>query len=312
MKSEMARKVIPCLINLTEADLAFPRDTLFISTCPLQLLNVNIYFDNRSDNRFGIMCDRDFWRWLEGQNNLRRLHLDPDVLPDLSPSALPSLDYLGASLTAARVILPNTTIRKFTEILPHTIIRRFTEILPHTIIRRFMGKEFMDYRWSREDITEVIPLMGQSLCHIEGIRISALDVDLLFQAFRQRCAQLCTINLDIYQGDNDQRVPYSEILSAAHGLSALESLHIAKHEKIDTAGLLSCTELMAKTCPMLSRIKWLARRSAPFVVHVLDLVHGQLEVSTLREQSKLQSRIESWGQASDGRGSDELYATFLF
>ncbi|KAG9006326.1 hypothetical protein FRB93_008815 [Tulasnella sp. JGI-2019a] len=225
LKKEVARKIIPCLINLTEASPSFPKDAPFISTCPLQLQAVN--FRSCWHNSSSPAA---FWRWLEGQITLRRLHLDPSILPDLSPSALPRLDYLGASLTAARVILPNTTIRKF------------------------VGQEFVPYCWSREDVVGAIPLMGQSLCHIEGICVSALDVNTLFKTFAQHCPHLHTIKLGIRPAVGKQPLPYSAILSAEHGVPVLEILHIAMYGKVATAVPRRFAGLVTKDCPMLCRI----------------------------------------------------------
>ncbi|KAG9037992.1 hypothetical protein FRB95_003385 [Tulasnella sp. JGI-2019a] len=159
----MAQRVIPCLVNLTEPDPTF-QDNSFISTCTLQLQGVSVLGRNDS------LRAAAFWRWLERQRDLRRLRVVPELLPDLSPFALPRLDWLCASPPAARVVLPNAVIRTFTE-------------KPNTTFEWLMGRR-VGTCWSEEDITEVVPLMGRSLCHIEAISISAANVNVLFQVFR--------------------------------------------------------------------------------------------------------------------------------
>ncbi|KAG8989912.1 hypothetical protein FRB94_013887 [Tulasnella sp. JGI-2019a] len=83
----MTQKVIPCLVNLTEADLTFP-DNHFLSTCTLQLQGVSVLGRNDS------LSAATFWRWLEGQRDLRRLRVASGFLPYLSPFTFTRLDWL--------------------------------------------------------------------------------------------------------------------------------------------------------------------------------------------------------------------------
>ncbi|KAG9000051.1 hypothetical protein FRB94_005680 [Tulasnella sp. JGI-2019a] len=252
LEQEMARKVIPCLTSLAEAELSFPDDTLFISLCQLQLQHVMLH--RGPPNVGGAEA---FWYWLEEQRDIRQLCMSSEILPRLSPFALPRLEWLEASPQAARVVLPNTTIRKYT------------------------GKENWRHRWGRQDIAEVIPLMGQSLHHVKNVYVSAVDVNILFQVFRQHCPYLRTIDLNVSQGVNEQPVLSSAILLAVHGLPHLECLHIVMPDHVDVAVLMEFATLMTKTCPALCHVIWTADPRLFFiepVVQRLKLVHGRWEV----------------------------------
>ncbi|KAG8989913.1 hypothetical protein FRB94_013888 [Tulasnella sp. JGI-2019a] len=149
--------------------------------------------------------------------------------------------------------------------------------------------------WSEEDITEVIPLTGRSLCHIELTSISAGNIDVLFQLFRQHCPGLRTVKLIIFEEDLDKR-SYSTIMSPIFGLPVIESLQINMdmegEGEIDADVLLSFAKPMMETCPMICRIKWKAtlRPSTQSVVHMFDLVHGHWEVSSRNSRKPVAQR----------------------